>query len=301
MKYVYPKLSSNDLLVIRLGGAGLGNLLFTYGRALDYAKKNNCRVIWPTWPSFKIGPYLRREKDKRHYIGLFRKPPYMVGGLLKAWVLLTKKKITEENAAQCPENGIVVFEKFIGSFDSIREAYADIREVLSASIRDKAVLEFDPRGAVLLHVRLGDFGKATEQELKAGKHDSRLPITWYCEMLRQIRNICGNTVPAYVFSDGTDEELAPLLSMNNVQRKTFGNAIADIIALSKAPLLIASGSSFSMWARYLGRQNTICYTNQIKEEILTESDTAFEIEVENVIPPEYEARICDCLRGSTNK
>ena len=298
MKYVYPKLSSNDLFVIRLGGAGLGNLLFTYARALDYAKKNNCRVIWPTWPSLKIGPYLRREKDKRHYIGLFRKLPDMVGGFKKVWLLLTKTKVAEEDAAQCPDNAVVVFEKFIGSFSPIREAYDDVRKVLLASICDKTVLEFDAQGAVLLHVRLGDFGKATEQELKAGKHDSRLPITWYCEMLKQVRAIYGDIVPAYVFSDGTDEELAPLLSMENVQRKTFGNAIADIIALSKAPLFIASGSSFSMWARYLGRQNTICYTNQIKEQILTESDTAFEIEVEDHIPKEYEVRIRESLQGS---
>ena len=36
MKYVYPKLSPRDLFIFRLGGAGLGNLLFTYGRALAY-------------------------------------------------------------------------------------------------------------------------------------------------------------------------------------------------------------------------------------------------------------------------
>ena len=297
MKYVYPKLSSKDLFFIRFGGAGLGNLLFAYGRALDYAKKNGCRVIWPTWPSLKIGPYLRREKDKRHYIGLFCNRSGAIGGLKKMWLLLTHKKVDESIADQCPENGIVVFEKFIGSFKPIREAHVQMREALYTNLRDKTVLQFDATGAVLLHVRLGDFGKVTEAELKAGKHDSRLPITWYCEMLKQIRDICGTTVPAYVFSDGTDEELSSLLSMENVQRKTFGNAIADIIALSKAPLFIASGSSFSMWARYLGRQNTICYTNQIKEKILTQGDTAFEIEVEDTIPNELKSRIQECLQG----
>ena len=301
MKYVYPKLSSKDLFVIRLGGSGLGNLLFAYGRALDYAKKHNCRVIWPTWPSLKIGPYLRREKDKRHYIGLFRNQSGAIGGLRKAWLLLTHKKVDESIADQCPENGIVVFEKFIGSFEPIRESHKELRESLYANLCDKTVLSFDASGCVLLHVRLGDFGKASEAELKAGKHDSRLPITWYCKMLEQVRAICGKAVQAYVFSDGTDEELAPLLAMEAVQRKTFGNAIADIIALSKAPLFIASGSSFSMWARYLGRQNTICYTNQIKEKILTESDATFEIEVEDSIPGEYKKRIFDCLQGSTNQ
>ncbi len=301
MKYVYPKLSSHDLFLFRVGGAGLGNLLFAYGRALQYAKKNGCRVIWPTWPSLKIGPWIRHERDKRSYIGLFSNRDGSVGGLKKVWVLLTKKKISEEQADICPDKGVVVFEKFIGSFAPIREAHTDLREALKTNMRNKVAWDWDASGAVALHVRLGDFGKATEQELKAGKHDSRLPIEWYVNMLQQVREICGRAVPAYVFSDGTDEELAPLLALEGVERKTFGNAINDIVALSKAPLFIASGSSFSMWARYLGRHNTICYTNQIKEQILTENDAAFEIEVEDTIPTAYASHICSCLQGSANK
>lgn len=54
MNYVYPKLSEKDLGFIRLGGAGLGNLLFTYARALVYARDHGCQMIWPTWPSVKL-------------------------------------------------------------------------------------------------------------------------------------------------------------------------------------------------------------------------------------------------------
>ena len=60
MNYVYPKLSERDLGFVRLGGAGLGNILFTYARALVYARDHRCRLIWPTWFSFKLGPILRR-------------------------------------------------------------------------------------------------------------------------------------------------------------------------------------------------------------------------------------------------
>jgi len=52
-------------------------------------------------------------------------------------------------------------------------------------------------------------------------------------------------------------------------------------------VLVASGSSFSMWARYLGRANCICYPNQRKQEIITPEENRFEIEVETVIPEEY--------------
>lgn len=283
MKYVYPKLSSKDLIAFRLGGAGLGNLLFIYGRALAFAKRHDAQMIWPTWPSVKIGPWLRREKDKRTYIGLFSNRTHDIAGLRKAWLLLTRKKVPEGTAVVKDEE-IVIFKKFIGSFASIRDDSQMILEHLLTNMKDDAVLRFDFSDAVAIHVRLGDFKKVQVQDLKNGIHDSRLPIDWYCSMLEQIRMAAGRNVKAYVFSDGSDEELQQLLRMPNTERITFGNALNDIVGLSQAPLLIASGSSFSMWARYLGRHSTICYPNQIKEHILTERDDAFEIEAEDTIP-----------------
>ena len=295
MKYVYPKLSSKDLIAFRLGGAGLGNLLFTYGRALAFAKRHDAQMIWPTWPSIKVGPWLRREKDKRTYIGLFANRTHDIAGLRKAWLLLTRRKVPE-GTADVKDEEIVIFEKFIGSFASIRDDHQLIREHLLKNMRDDAVLRFDFSDAVAVHVRLGDFKKVQVQELKNGIHDSRLPIDWYCSMLEHIRTAAGRNVKAYVFSDGSDEELQKLLNMPNTERITFGNAITDIVGLSQAPLLIASGSSFSMWARYLGRHSTICYPNQIKEHILTEHDHAFEIEAEDVIPDIYKKKIEQLFR-----
>lgn len=291
MKYVYPKLSSKDLIVFRLDGAGLGNLLFTYGRALAFAKRNDIPMICPTWPSVKIGPWLRQEKDKRTYIGLFANRTQDIAGLRKVWLLLTHKKVSEGTAVVKDEE-IVIFEKFIGSFAPIRDDHQLIREHLLKNMRDDAVLHFDFSDAVAIHVRLGDFKKVQVQELKNGIHDSRLPIEWYCSMLEQTRMAAGRNVKAYVFSDGSDEELQQLLRMPNTERITFGNALNDIVGLSQAPLLIASGYSFSMWARYLGRHSTICYPNQIKERIFNEyDDNAFEIETEDVIPDMYREKI----------
>lgn len=295
MKYVYPKLSPRDLFVFRLGGAGLGNLLFTYGRALAYAKQHDAQMIWPTWPSIKIGPWLRRERDKRTYIGLFSNRDHDVAGIQKAWLLLTHNQVPEGTAA-VKDGEIVVFEKFIGSFTPIREDHQLIREHLLTNLKDNTVLRFDFSDAVAIHVRLGDFKKAQVQELKNGVHDTRLPIDWYCRMLEQIRIAAGRNVKAYLFSDGSDEELQKLLTMPNTERITFGNAMNDIVGLSQAPLLIASGSSFSMWARYLGRHSTICYPNQIKEHILTERDDSFEIEAEDTIPNLYMEKISKLFR-----
>lgn len=282
MKYVYPKLSRFDLCLFRIGGAGLGNLLFVYGRALAFAKKNGYEMIWPTWPSLKIGPWIRHELDKRTYVGMFRNRTHYISGLKKAWLLVIKRKVDESNIyCNESESEIVVFKKFIGNFDSIRDDFDLICSDLITNMRDQSVLNFDFSDSVVIHVRLGDFSKATTQQLKEGKHDCRLPIEWYCNMLRQVREAAQRSIKAYIFSDGSDEELKILLDMPNTERITFGNAINDIIALSRAPMMIASGSSFSMWARYLGRHSVICYINQIKEKILTKKESAFEIEVED--------------------
>ena len=62
MYYIYPKLSEKDGILFRLGGAGLGNILFTYARAVIYVQNHeDAEMIWPTWFSFKLGPILRHE------------------------------------------------------------------------------------------------------------------------------------------------------------------------------------------------------------------------------------------------
>ena len=92
--YIYPKLSEPDMNLFRLGGAGLGNILFTYARAVVYAAKNErIKIIWPTWPSIKLGPILRNEKDKRFYADLFKNNSGYISGLKKIVLRMTKKKM----------------------------------------------------------------------------------------------------------------------------------------------------------------------------------------------------------------
>ncbi len=67
--------------------------------------------------------------------------------------------------------------------------------------------------------------------------------------------------PVCIFSDGSSDDLGPLLALPLTQRLTFGSSIADLLALSYANVLITSGgSSFSQWASYLGRMPVIWRT-----------------------------------------
>ena len=90
MKYVYPKFDGLHLHFFRLGGSGLGNLLYPYFRALVYAKQNNLQLISPIFPSIKIGPYFRGESQKRSYRYV---DINSINGFRKFLLLIFSKKI----------------------------------------------------------------------------------------------------------------------------------------------------------------------------------------------------------------
>lgn len=282
MIYVYPRLSSRDYYLFRCGGAGLGNILFTYARAIVYAKRNrNIKVIWPTWVSLKIGPILRGEKDKRFYSDLFDNNSGYIDGVRKVYILTTKQHFSENEAKkiEVPDDCVVDFTGFEGCFKEIIDdsqfVYSNI--VANLKPRNRKALEFKAKKSICMHVRLGDFSRVSWREVKSGRHCSAIPIEWYVKMGKELRKIIGYDVKIYIFSDGTDQELAPLLNLENTERIFCGSAISDIIALSKAGILVASGSSFSMWARYLGRMTTVMFPNQVKQEILQPYDQGREI------------------------
>lgn len=91
-----------------------------------------------------------------------------------------------------------------------------------------------------VHIRLGDYVSQL-----------RIPITWYKKIIHNILNINPDQ-KIILFSDGSDDELSELLAHPNVERHFFGNALADIWAISKCKLLIASDSTFSAWGAFLG-------------------------------------------------
>ena len=96
MIYAYPFFGNKDLGLIRFGGAGLGNILIPWARAVISCERSNFTLINPTWPSLKIGPLLRRESDLRFYGNLFRPIPGSVTGVRKLLLLATRSRVSEE-------------------------------------------------------------------------------------------------------------------------------------------------------------------------------------------------------------
>ena len=247
MKYIYPALSETDLGFVRIGGAGLANCLFVACRAYSYSKKYNAEMIRPTWEKISLGPFLRREKDKRFYGGLFNDSG--INGLRKLR-LIHSKVFLEANVTGFgeAESGVLKVSGLANYFRDL--CYEDSKEYLVSVINDSVYEELKNESftkSVAVHIRLGDYPESR-----------RTPLSWYKKQIEQIHSL-NESVKISIFSDGSDGELAELLSCRNVQRAFYGNALADIVAISKSALVIASDSTFSAWGAFLGQVPVVFY------------------------------------------
>ena len=281
MKYVYPKFSYFDCGFFRLGGCGLGNMLFIYARALILAKENNATLIHPTWHTFKIGPIIRNEKDKRFYFGLFSNKSKRPSGLKKIKLLYLNPKVTPEQLPTAQDNSVVIYNNFLMKFNELKGhrqlIYDDIIKNLNDKNRD--ILNINLNSTIAVHIRLGDFKPFNEDDLKSGKNNVQINVSWYANIIKQINEATNYKYKFLVFSDGREESLNEVLSIPNVSLSEKRNIIKDILLMTKAKFLIASGSSTSLWARFLGELSAITYTNQLKEYGLSKPD-GFEIETD---------------------
>lgn len=295
--YSYPRLSKTDLLVLRIGGNGLGNLLFTWARCLSRSRREDWRMIWPTWYSHKpknkrVNPY-----DIRTYGDLFHPTDDYISGIPKARHVLFRKRISEAEAQSAPPKAgsVVQFRGMAGKFQPFLDDLERVRKELLAMTREPHLAGFtaaDP-APIGIHVRRGDFLQRGSYEETISALNSMLPLSWYMSALKAVREQCGKPVRAYVFSDGTDEELAPLLTMDQVRRVEFGSSIADILALSRSRLLIASGSTFSQWGTYLGQAPTIAHPGKVDQRLLLDHP---EMEIEwatGDVLPDWIPAVCD--------
>ena len=132
--------------------------------------------------------------------------------------------------------------------------------------------------SVAVHIRMGDFQVARDEEiLRKGHWNYRLPLRWYKSIIGKIRS--ESTLPIYIFSDASNEELKDILELDNCSRVDLGSSISDMLALSSARVLVSSGSTFSMWASFLGQIPTIWFPGQMRQRLIKDS-TIFEGEID---------------------
>lgn len=262
-KYSYAALAAPgvDLGVVRLSGPGLANCLFMACHAYLDAIDLGLELVDPTWRKISIGPYLRGERDKRVYSDLFTHRG--VSGLKKMWLLARMKVGMAKDVHIVPD--------ISGYFIPLYGRHKEVKEYIDSITSPEAISLLqgvDLSNHIAVHVRLGDYNQSL-----------RIPLEWYDGIINKLLEF-DSTLRFALFSDGTDEELELLLRHPEVVRHFYGNAFADMTAISKCRMLVASDSTFSAWGAYLGQIPIIfnrrhfppVYTENTVDEIVVAND-----------------------------
>lgn len=281
MIYCFPKLSACDFYFFRFLGPGLGNLLLPWARAKIHARSMGHGFISPTWPQIKIGSFLRGEIDSRSYIGLFEAGPSESRGLSRAKKLFFSRKISEYERDSARAGDVIVFSgmgklfsDLVGNSNFIK---TEILSMLATNRVEGLKTELNCSECVAVHVRLGDFSVGSVTDLMSGISNTRIPIEWYIAVVDKIRNALGYEIAVNVFSDGSDQQLVKLLELGGVKRVCGHNAIEDLLLISEHRLMVASGSTFSMWGSFLGQIPTIWHPGQLKQRVLNNHNLEVEL------------------------
>lgn len=254
-----------------LGRYGLTHGLLAWARCRLWCEQNGATMLAPFWLKLRVGPYLRRERDKRNYFLLFH-PGHAVAGARRLLVLARARKVeigTEWPPA--PEAGPVLLRFHNALKDNEKKSFSQIvdhgpflRRELLAITRGRYHPRVPAEPFIAIHVRLGDFTAPPPSgaPVSAETTNTRLPIDWYGDRLDALRGALGRSVQAIVFSDGSDADLAPLLARGAASRSPKQQSVTDLLAMGQGIALIASGSGFSLWGAFLGSTPRIAHPGQ---------------------------------------
>ncbi|MER9661611.1 hypothetical protein [Mesorhizobium sp. M0159] len=240
-----PVLSRWDVGVIRSPGPGLGNLLFPIARALIGQKVRGGVFVHPTLRQLKLGTFLRRERDTRTYGSVIRG---RTGAEWRDWAHAQwYPKVDEDDYRG--EIGVAV------RYSGLKRYFHDLTghsEIVSAWLEDtvRSVGVINDAYDIGLHIRLGDFAQSGSAP---GGNNIRLPFDWYRAALAEARRLLGTATPRItLFTDGNVDFVNRELGIQDLTIDPSGNALTAMHNLSRARVVIASRSTFSMWAVYLG-------------------------------------------------
>ncbi len=292
-----------------VGRFGLAHSLSAWARCAIWCNRNDVPMIAPIWLRPRIGPYLRREKDKRYYAKLFRKGS-ATSGLKRARLLLMADKISAgQSYPELPitanKNIIVQFENTPG--DNERRFFPLLvghHELVQAKLLEITKPQYHPVAGkaahIALHVRLGDFSAVPEAAaLASGVTNVRLPIEWYADRLIALRLQLGADLPAILYSDGSDNDLQPILSIAGVARARDQESITDLLSMGQSVALISSGSGFSLWGAYLGGAPRLCHPGQSITAAFNDPDLETESGIGAQLPDSFLKKIKERMAQNT--
>lgn len=263
MRYCLPRVQGR--------GAGLGNELIPWARSFLAAQMLDAQCLPPAfgmntrryWRHFGTPRYdfvTNRAIEKLLPVVRYTEADYLRyggGDFVKAFA-----PFAEEHELHNRSHYVLVTDGMWGGYRHIASARDFVYSTLYQSrFAAKNLLAVQSRLdtekiTVAMHVRLGDFGAApTELSAYQGKFNLALPLQWYRNIATTLVRELGDNVQFIIVSDGTAEQLGPLLQgLNAITTSDLPDSdCSDLLALANADLLVCSVSSFSATAAYLSK------------------------------------------------
>jgi hypothetical protein len=261
----------------RLPNAGLGNKLFVWAKAYMFSRLNGIPLRVTGWLQLQSGSVLH-GLDFRLYWNYFKQVDE-AGRRTNRYAARHYRVISEPAVQRQDLETGVVYEYFkvphwSNFFGDIREYRNEVRDALMEMLTDVRVRELGRQKppVIAANIRMGDFKKLKPTESFAKVGHARTPLTYFRELIENIRKLHGSPLPVEIITDGKARELGELLDLPNVSMAPSRSKIVDILMMSRSKILLCSaGSTFSYWAGFLGECALIMHPDHIHQPIRPEA------------------------------
>ena len=265
------KLPGINLKYFRINGIGLGNILIAWSHAYVFAKLHNISIAWPIIPQLRLR-YFLGVKGTRSYLRYFKTSNDYIQSVPKSVaVKILDFSELPEYGYKAPENICVTCESFYDStlarksfnrFEYLVKHETLVKEHIMSVLNKKTrcILNSSKSNSIAVHIRLGDF---TKHDSIGNSRNQTNPVSWYIDKAERIRDVAGS-IPIILFSD---DWLSPEIkefrdSLQNIHLPANSRDIDQLAEMSKSKYLIASNSTFSQWASFLGDSHTVYDPNK---------------------------------------
>ncbi len=257
------RIRPRNLVQVHLPRSGLGHSLVSYARAYCYHAEGVAEFVHPNWFKIRIGPYLRREADKRDYFRIIRSPtgwghPPWHGA--RKWLM---RRVTEQEFDPAKSGQFLTVRDegpdspltsgTMARLDPHRIEFAEALRSIS-----RIAVRMPPRRSptIGLFHRSGDMrftgvDRCEDDRSLRTKRYGYLPPEFVAEALRSVRRIAGWTVPAVLSTDAGPEEISVIMAEGHVSLATAHSALANMLEMSQHDVLIVGTSMYARWAWFL--------------------------------------------------
>ena len=257
--------------------------MLAWARAFVYAHQNQYRMLAPRWVQPRFGAIIRCEPKKRFYVGEFTNDGY-IGGWRK-WLILQRTRRISETAFEGIARNLSGAEPVVVEFEGLKDYFTSLiphREAILSELKriahPEALSSADQVETpfIAANVRRGDMTR--QNKIPLSKILQYTPTEWFVAAIEAIRaDPKWQSMPVKIVSDGSADELQELLALENCELVTTGKAVGDILLMTRADLLLASGySTFSMWASFLGEMPTLYHPGKLQQRLFPWGASIFE-------------------------